>query len=61
MDNGFKDIPFPFTKIEVPDFEIRIEWSLHELAGYLNTWSAVQKFIAAKGRNPVPELIRSIV
>jgi hypothetical protein len=32
-------------------------WSLEELEGYLNTWSALQKFTAANNYNPVPGVI----
>jgi SAM-dependent methyltransferase len=60
VDNGYSDLPFPFAKIESPDFEIKTRWSLQDLEGYLGTWSAVQKFIVINGENPVPHLVRNI-
>jgi len=33
---------------------------LEELEGYLNTWSALQKFIAANSFSPVNELVNKI-
>ena len=60
VDNDYKSIPFPFNEISCPEFQLRFEWSLPELEGYLNTWSALQKFIAAKSYNPVDKLIPRI-
>jgi ubiquinone/menaquinone biosynthesis C-methylase UbiE len=60
VDDEYKSIPFPFEKINTPQFFIEKYWSLEELEGYLNTWSALQKFIGIKNYNPVPSLINSI-
>jgi hypothetical protein len=37
-----------------------LEWTLEEFQGYLNTWSAVQKYIQANQENPVETLIRQV-
>lgn len=60
VDEGYQNIPFPFEKIETPAFAIEKYWTIDELEGYLNTWSALQKFVAVNGYNPVPELIKNI-
>lgn len=60
VDDEYKIIPFPFEKINSPQFFIEKQWSLMELEGYLNTWSALQKYMAAKNPNPVPDVIHSI-
>jgi hypothetical protein len=60
VDEGYQTIPFPFEKIKTPGFFIEKYWTIDELEGYLNTWSALQKYIAVNKRNPVPELIKSI-
>jgi ubiquinone/menaquinone biosynthesis C-methylase UbiE len=60
VDNEYKSIPFPFEKISVPAFNIEVNWSVEYLEGYLNTWSALQKFVAANTFNPVPALVQSI-
>ena len=56
VDAGYRDLPFPFTRIEAPAFEIRLQWALADLLAYLGTWSATQRFIKAEGRDPIPEL-----
>ncbi len=60
VDDGYATIPFPFRQIEHPHFEIKLNWSLMDLEGYLNTWSALQKFIAANNYNPVKDLMAEI-
>ncbi len=60
IDEHYKTIAFPFQEIETPEFSFSFQWTLPELQGYLNTWSAVQKFILANTLNPVEKLIDQI-
>jgi ubiquinone/menaquinone biosynthesis C-methylase UbiE len=60
IDERYQTIPFTFEEIPSPKFEMMIEWTIDELKGYLNTWSAVQKFIQSNQFNPVDALIDSI-
>jgi SAM-dependent methyltransferase len=60
VDDQYKTIEFPFTSIETPSFEFSFEWTLDELAGYLTTWSSVQKYIKTNGVNPVHDFIENI-
>jgi SAM-dependent methyltransferase len=53
----FADLPFPFQEIEPPDFEMTAHWNLDHLLGYLRTWSSTQRFIAAKGNDPLEQII----
>lgn len=60
IDEKYQTIPFPFEEIQSPQFEMTFEWPLEQLAGYINTWSAVQKFISLEQFNPVDKLIEII-
>lgn len=60
IDDELKSIEFPFIEFPVPQFSMTISWTLAELEGYLSTWSAVQKYMKAEGRDPVPEVIKGI-
>lgn len=54
IDERYETIPFPFDEIPVNhSFSQKVEWSLEELTGYLNTWSSVQHYIQLHGKNPV--------
>ena len=52
----FANLPFPFQKIDPPEFEMTASWNLDHLLGYLRTWSSTQRFIAAKGGDPVDQI-----
>jgi ubiquinone/menaquinone biosynthesis C-methylase UbiE len=60
VDDNYTTLSFPFSEIQTPVFTIQLEWTLKELEGYLNSWSGLQKFIAANQFNPVDELIKQI-
>jgi SAM-dependent methyltransferase len=56
----FAEIPFPFHKIDPPEFEMKARWNLDHLIGYLGTWSASQLFLKAKGTDPVEQIIHNL-
>lgn len=60
VDDRYRHIPFPFEKISAPQFYIEQHWTIEDLQGYFNTWSALQHYLAEKGNNPVPGLIELI-
>jgi SAM-dependent methyltransferase len=53
----FDNLPFPFHKIDPPTFEMTAHWNLDHLVGYLRTWSSTQRFIAAKGSDPLTQIM----
>ncbi len=60
VDENYETIPFPLKEISCPAFNMSYEWDIEDLRGYFNTWSALQKFIAVNGYNPVDELMNKI-
>ncbi|MEX2511937.1 MAG: class I SAM-dependent methyltransferase [Cyclobacteriaceae bacterium] len=57
IEENYETIPFPFKETPVPSFTLQASWTLEHLIGYLQTWSAVKKFIGQNGFNPVDALI----
>lgn len=53
VDEGYRDLPFPFEEIAAPPLEIRVEWDLASFQGYVETWSAVRALVEAEGRSRV--------
>jgi hypothetical protein len=53
----FDNLPFPFQEIDPPKFEMRASWNFDHLVGYLRTWSSTQRFIAAKGSDPLNQIM----
>ena len=60
VDDEYRNIPFPFKKINTPVFNIEYRWTMDELEGYLNTWSGLRKFTAENTSDPLPELMKRI-
>lgn len=52
----FADLPFPFREVDAPKFEMTAHWNLDHLLGYLRTWSSTQRFIAARGVDPLEQI-----
>lgn len=51
--DGYANIYFPFQQIDCPVFTSGKTMTLEDMTGYLNTWSAVQRYNNMHGNNPV--------
>lgn len=58
--SGFRDIDFPFAEVAAPRLELTMRWNLSQLAGYLRTWSATERYVNAHGVDPVDDVERSL-
>lgn len=56
VDEHYRNLPFPFSQIDSPSFEMRHEWTVAQLFAYVSTWSASKGYRDARGHDPV-ELI----
>jgi SAM-dependent methyltransferase len=56
----FANLSFPFHEIDAPQFEMTVQWNLDHLLGYLRTWSSTQRFIAAKGSDPLEQIMEEL-
>jgi ubiquinone/menaquinone biosynthesis C-methylase UbiE len=60
VEQGYRTIPFPFTEISAPPIHMEMQWDLDALLGYCGTWSATNRFIKAKGFNPLERLEKEL-
>ena len=49
LHDGYRDVPFPFERIEPPPMEMHADWSFDQLMAFVRSWSGVQRCIAAEG------------
>jgi len=56
VENGYRDIAFPFARLDAPSLAIDVRWELERLLGYLRSWSSVVRFRHERGVDPVNEL-----
>lgn len=60
IDRHYRDLPFAFDEFEPAPIAMIQQWTLHQFVGYLNTWSAVQRYIKQTGRDPMPMLAAAL-
>ncbi|MEO7323855.1 MAG: class I SAM-dependent methyltransferase [Dokdonella sp.] len=56
VESGYRTLPFPFEEITAPTFEMQAHWTLAQFLAYLRSWSATQRYLKAKGVDPVGEV-----
>lgn len=49
VENGYRDLVWPWPAIEPPTIDMRVEWTRDELLGYVATWSATVKRSQVQG------------
>lgn len=49
VENGYRDLHLPWPAVEAPPLAMTASWTRDELVGYLTTWSATVKLVAARG------------
>lgn len=54
IETGYAGLVMPYPRVAGPAFELTIDWCLDELVGYLGTWSAVARYRADRGDDPLP-------
>ncbi len=53
VDEHYRTLPFPFDELAPPELDMRADWELDQLAGFLTSWSATQRYREERGRHPV--------
>ena len=60
VEEGYRSLAFPFAEVSVPPFNMEERWERAHLLGYLRSWSAVARYVQARGVDPVAELERRL-
>jgi ubiquinone/menaquinone biosynthesis C-methylase UbiE len=58
--DAYARLPFAFREISAPVFEQTMTWTLPQLLGFIESWSASQNFIAANGVSPLQDMHRDV-
>jgi hypothetical protein len=56
VEEGYRNVPFPFERIPAPPLSIVEEWTLDRLAGYVRTWSSSARYRERHGVDAVVTL-----
>jgi SAM-dependent methyltransferase len=60
VNNHYRDLVVPWPQVSAPAIEMTASWTRDELCGYVTTWSATARLVAARGEGPVDELRRQL-
>lgn len=56
VDNGYRDLAFPWSAVDAPALELTERWTRDELYGYVTTWSATERMVRAIGPAALDQL-----
>jgi len=60
IEDGYRLLPFPFAEFAAPPMVLRASWTLREMLGYVETWSAVWAMVKARGRQPLEAFVAEL-
>jgi SAM-dependent methyltransferase len=60
VEEGYRSLAFPFDEFAAPPLAIEVGWSLVQVTGYVDTWSAVRAAEQALGREPIGRFRREL-
>lgn len=60
VDDRYEAITLPGSAIDASSYWASVNWTSPEILRFVRTWSGVQTYMEATGRNPVPELAPAI-
>src|SRR5688572_13100325 len=60
IERLYQDVHVPFAPVAAPEMSIEMPMTLDALAGYVGTWSAVQRYREAVGSDPLPGLVDAL-
>jgi ubiquinone/menaquinone biosynthesis C-methylase UbiE len=56
-EDGYRTIVIPLPEMTgLPSFRMEARWTMDQMLGYFSTWSATNRFMKEKGRNPLEPL-----
>ncbi|HSM72311.1 MAG TPA: class I SAM-dependent methyltransferase [Anaerolineales bacterium] len=56
LEARYQTLPFPFEEISPPSFAMETRWDLGQLTGFIDSWSATQKYREQNGSHPLEEI-----
>jgi SAM-dependent methyltransferase len=60
IHDEYRGIALPIDELVAPPFEMHEDWTLEQYIGFLRSWSATQRLIAARGEEPIVAFEREL-
>lgn len=56
VDDRYRSLSLPGEELEAPAFTVSVRWTAEQILAFVRTWSGVDAFRRAHGRDPVEDL-----
>ncbi len=56
LEEHYRTLPFPFDEIDSPRFTMEEDWTLHDLMGFMSSWSGSRRYLEHHGHDPLDEV-----
>jgi hypothetical protein len=53
LQEHYQTLLFPFDELSPPEFSIEAKWTLDQMMGFINSWSATKRYEEAQGVHPL--------
>jgi SAM-dependent methyltransferase len=60
VEDRYRGVELPMPGIAAPEFEMSATWTADAMLGYLGTWSASERYLQARGADPLGEIERPL-
>jgi SAM-dependent methyltransferase len=60
VETGYLTLPFPWREVSPPALAMTAEWDLHQLIGYVGTWSAISLRRQSTGADGAQEFLTDV-
>jgi SAM-dependent methyltransferase len=60
VEDGYRSLSFPFDEVQAPKLDMRVDWTLTDVIGYVETWSAVRVMEKAEARASIAAFRRDL-
>lgn len=60
VETGYRDFDFPFDELPAPPMELTADWTLPQMIGYIETWSATWAMVKEYGRGPLEHVCKGL-
>jgi len=60
VNDRYRSIALPIDELVPPPLELHEDWTLEQFTGYLRSWSATQRCLAARGEEPIVAFERAL-
>lgn len=60
LHERYETLPFPFQEVDPPELSMDTSWDMHQLMGFVASWSASRQLLEQNGDEPVEAMVTDL-